>query len=314
MNKKVKKLLIAIGVSAAFMVAYLLFQLAFGFVFQFFISIYVSAVNSASGTPLEYQDLVNKTVEIYMQNAALIMVVSGLVFILLSFIIILAVNKKGKWDLAKIFEVPQPTSRAVPMILFCYLSGLCFNIAMVNLIAVIPLPESWIESNNESVQTVLGGSVIAAYLATFVIAPLAEELIFRGVAYNLLRDAIPLKRRWAMLISCIVVSLLFGLYHGNFLQGIYTFILSIVLVIVHERTGTLWSAVLVHAGFNSILVQSLLAKVVYAPGWEILNATIFFYAGLLFVFLVFRLTKNCKQNAADRDNGAADDAYYGNGA
>jgi len=51
---------------------------------------------------------------------------------------------------------------------------------------------------------------------------------------------------WAMVIS----GGLFGLYHGNVVQFVYGTILSFLLVLLYERTGTLWAPIAAHIGEN----------------------------------------------------------------
>ncbi len=313
MKRKLKSLFIAIGVSAAFMVAYLLFQVAAGVAFTFSYSMLLGAGIIPTETVLDAATFQETVTRAYMNNIALIMVVSGLVFIVLSLVIILGFHKKQKWNLGNMFEIRRRAKKGIPIGIFCFLCGFLINISMSNLISLIPMPEQWTEANNESVEAILNGNLIAAYLATFVIAPVAEELIFRGVAYNLLRDAIPLKRRASMIISCIIVSAIFGIYHGNILQGIYTFLFSIVLVVIYELTGSIWCSIVTHAGFNSILLQALVSRWVYVEGIELFNGLIYLFIGSLMIFLVFLFTKDGKQHAAYADDSGADGTDGDNG-
>ncbi len=63
---------------------------------------------------------------------------------------------------------------------------------------------------------------------TVVLAPLTEEVLFRGLIRTELRTH--MKPRAAALLG----ALLFGLYHGNISQGIYAFLLALCLEPVCE--------------------------------------------------------------------------------
>lgn len=88
--------------------------------------------------------------------------------------------------------------------------------------------------------------LLMAFAALVVIAPLAEELIFRGYLYSHVRHNLSF---WA---ASIFVSVLFGLMHGQWNVGIDTFVLSLVLCYLRERTGSIWAGVLLHALKNGI--------------------------------------------------------------
>ena len=85
-------------------------------------------------------------------------------------------------------------------------------------------------------------------LGTGVIVPLCEELIFRGLMYNRIKDHLPVK--WALLMS----ALAFGIGHGNLVQGIYGFALGYMMAYLYERTNKLWAPVLFHIVANSVSV------------------------------------------------------------
>jgi hypothetical protein len=87
---------------------------------------------------------------------------------------------------------------------------------------------------------------IFAFTTLVVIAPIAEELLFRGYLLG------SLLRNFKPLLSVIIVSLIFGLVHGSWNVGIDTFALSIVLSIIRINSGTIWSGMLIHMTKNTI--------------------------------------------------------------
>ena len=315
MNKTFKKILIALGVSFAFMLGYALIQIMVSLAFTLVYSMTAvgADLSDISGATLT-EKVMNFTMQKVLENTGVILLISGAISIAAMLLIILLLKKHNKWDMAKILAVPYKVPAAIFTGLLCFATGVAFNVGFVNLMSLIPIPESWIEANNESVGAVLSGNIWVAIIATSVIAPVAEELIFRGVFYNMLKDALPLRRRLAALISGFTVSVFFGIYHGNILQGLYTFLFSILLVIIYERTGSIWGPVLVHAGFNSSWILELFAARIFEEKNAAVNGAIFIGVALVLLGGLFLLTKYCKQNAADGNynDGSRSDNYYFN--
>lgn len=93
-------------------------------------------------------------------------------------------------------------------------------------------------------QLIDGKSVWFLLICTGIIAPIAEEMIFRWLIYLRLRDYF---NKWT---AIIISSLIFGIYHANLVQGVYAFILGVIFAYVFETTGSLWGSILLHMGAN----------------------------------------------------------------
>ena len=85
---------------------------------------------------------------------------------------------------------------------------------------------------------------VAAFIALVVLAPVFEEIIFRGYLFGSLR------RRHRFLTVSIITSLVFAAVHMQFNVGIDVFVMSLVMCYVRERLGSLWPAILIHAFKN----------------------------------------------------------------
>lgn len=92
---------------------------------------------------------------------------------------------------------------------------------------------------------------VVAFFALCLIAPVAEELIFRGWLYAKLRALLPGKRL-SLILSCLLVSLAFALLHGQWNVGVNVFAMSLVLCGLREVTGTIYSGILLHILKNTI--------------------------------------------------------------
>jgi len=87
---------------------------------------------------------------------------------------------------------------------------------------------------------------ILAFFTLVVIAPVAEEVLFRGYLFGKLKKFVPI---W---IAILVTSLLFGFIHGAWNVAIDTFSLSVVLCLLRLSTGGLWAPILLHMTKNGI--------------------------------------------------------------
>jgi len=103
------------------------------------------------------------------------------------------------------------------------------------------------------------GALILTFVSLVVLPPLVEETVFRGFLYGGLRKA------WGMWGAIVGTSLLFAMPHllesGNqkllWIAGVDTFVLSLVLCYLREKTGRLWASIGVHALKNGLAFMSL---------------------------------------------------------
>ena len=77
-----------------------------------------------------------------------------------------------------------------------------------------------------------------------VVAPVIEELFFRGLIYGIL------KKFTGYIIANIIQAIVFGIYHGNIVQGIYAFILGLFIGYLLYITGNVIYTIFFHIGIN----------------------------------------------------------------
>ena len=117
-------------------------------------------------------------------------------------------------------------------------------------------------------------------LVVLLIGPIFEEIIFRGAIFSILRKNIPL------VPAIIIQAILFGLLHGNPLQGIYAFFLGIVLCLIYLYTGRILGNMLCHIIFN--ILGSVILPIIFSIFTNILIITIL---GIIFLFLAYYFYK-----------------------
>lgn len=99
-----------------------------------------------------------------------------------------------------------------------------------------------------------GAEMTVAFLMLAVIVPITEEVIFRGWLYGKLREILLAKvsDRVSMVVSTIIVSFIFGLLHGDWFSAVNMFSLSVILCIMREITGTVYSGMFTHIIKNAV--------------------------------------------------------------
>lgn len=82
--------------------------------------------------------------------------------------------------------------------------------------------------------------------AAIVLAPVAEEILFRGILYPAVKQAgYPRLALWG-------TAILFAAVHMNIMIFLPLTFLALVLTWLYERTGNLLAAIVAHSGFNGI--------------------------------------------------------------
>jgi membrane protease YdiL (CAAX protease family) len=97
------------------------------------------------------------------------------------------------------------------------------------------------------------------FISLVIVPPLAEEIMIRGFLYSSLRKALKI------IPAALIASLIFAAAHlpeGGaagplYIAAIDTFVLSLVLVYLREKTGSLWASITLHALKNGIAFVAL---------------------------------------------------------
>ena len=87
------------------------------------------------------------------------------------------------------------------------------------------------------------------YLALGILAPLAEEMVFRGAILRTLLNYFNGRMYW---VPIIVSALLFGLVHGNMAQLLNAFLIGILLGWMYYRTESIVPGIVLHWVNNTV--------------------------------------------------------------
>ncbi len=87
------------------------------------------------------------------------------------------------------------------------------------------------------------------YFAIGIMAPLAEEVVFRGAILRTLLNVFSQRQHW---IAITVSAIIFGAIHMNLAQGIHGFLMGLLLGWMYYRTHSIIPGVIMHWVNNSI--------------------------------------------------------------
>lgn len=109
--------------------------------------------------------------------------------------------------------------------------------------------------------TVPASSKIILFFLISVVAPVVEEIIFRGYLYPVL------KKYSGATAALITSSVLFSLVHLNMGLFIPITLMGILMAKLYDKTGSLWAPIIAHATNNAIACFLILAF----PDWMLNN-------------------------------------------
>lgn len=103
-------------------------------------------------------------------------------------------------------------------------------------------------------KSVTGPALGLVFLSLVILPAFFEEMLFRGFLYTGLRT------KWPKAVAALVASILFAIAHlqlgsGNallWIAALDTFILSLILIYIREKTGSLAGPIMIHFTKNSL--------------------------------------------------------------
>lgn len=101
--------------------------------------------------------------------------------------------------------------------------------------------------------------LLMTFVSLVILPPLVEEIMVRGFLYSTLKKALP------TVVAVVATSLIFASAHlpeGGaagplYIAALDTFVLSLVLIYLREKTGSLWASITLHACKNGVAFLAL---------------------------------------------------------
>ncbi|MFG6383016.1 MAG: CPBP family intramembrane metalloprotease [Lachnospiraceae bacterium] len=157
----------------------------------------------------------------------------------------------GFWYWKRFVPKRQPKRKISSIITPQMLIGLIFlmlgmqyiSTYLVMLVSVIN--PAWYDTYQELMEGIgFGNITFILVLYSVLIAPISEEIIFRGITLKYATKAMP------FFLANIFQAFLFGIFHGNVVQGTYAFVTGMFCGYVCLKGGSLYLSILFHMLFN----------------------------------------------------------------
>ena len=154
------------------------------------------------------------------------------------------------------------------------------------------LPQHWLDEYAEA-SAALNDTGLLMTVATVIVAPLVEEIIFRGLILTRLHRGMP---GW---LAVLVTALVFGVCHGQVVWMAYAFVLGAIFGFIALRARSIWPSLTAHLIFNGIGQLAAFLEHSALDPWPALLALA--GAGLLIcaATLIFSLTHPVKAASSD---------------
>jgi membrane protease YdiL (CAAX protease family) len=184
-------------------------------------------------------------------------------------------------------QLPRDPYRAAITLALCVLVGICLQTFVSSLLTIIEalnpdMLAEYAERMDEMTQI-----TPLSTLSLVILAPLSEELTFRGVCLTYGLRVSPRAE-----VGAVLSAMAFGIAHLDPVQGIYVTFIGLVFGLVALRGGGLIASMTLHFGLNlsSYFVGYILAPfmTLYIPGL-ILASTLSLILSIVLVTLILRL-------------------------
>ena len=150
------------------------------------------------------------------------------------------------------------------------------------LISLMPLGQ-WADSFEEVNETLYTGSIWLRMAAVGFSGPIVEELTMRGLMYQRFRTM--MRPAAAMIWSAAV----FGVFHGNVIQGVYAFLVGLFFAWLMERTQRILVPMIGHMSANLFVVlledtgalERLYGSVTGYVGMMVLSGIVFVWSAAM---------------------------------
>lgn len=227
----------SIGKASLYFGVYFLAQAIVGAVLGAVISVGLTAELMATGQALDEALLMEQMTAKILEMTSLMVLVSGAIALVIYGIIFL-VRKK---NMAKEICLTKIDMKSIlPIVIM----AVGFNLLITLVLNLIPFPENWMESYMANSGGLQEGNTIINWVSVVIMAPVVEEIVFRGLIYTRLKKGMP------ALVAAFLCAIVFGAMHGTIIWFMYAFVLGMLLVWCMEKYQSLTASILFHMAFN----------------------------------------------------------------
>ncbi len=195
-----------------------------------------------------------------------LIILADVLMVVLSAIIIYA--RGGKFN-----KYTGMSKASVIQIVAALIAGAGIWYVSINVLSDLLTGTQALYEYNRHMNTLASASPILVLVLTVVIAPVTEEIMFRGALFN------SLTRMANKPIAIIVTSIIFAAAHGDPVQMGYAFVLGVMLGLLRAESGQLLPCIALHFSFN---LMNYFISGYFMPIWLAIVISVIAYALALY--------------------------------
>lgn len=215
----------------------------FGLSFVYmFAAVFIIAFQSAGR--METAAVMEQVLQNYTKHA-LYMLLAASVICIPVFALLFRADRKKEQVIRE-----KETSKTAWILLAVMAVALCFSLnALIGFSGLDKISGKY----QQAAEALYSGGIFLELIVVGVFGPVCEELIFRGLMFQRLCGYVK------PVIAVLISALVFGIYHGNIVQGVYAFCLGVVMALCYLRFQTLWAPILIHvvANITSVCITEI---------------------------------------------------------
>ena len=152
----------------------------------------------------------------------------------------------------------------------------CYSLAVLIAGVVGLISPASMENFTELMGATTSGNEVISFLTLVILAPIAEEVAFRGIILRIL------SKRTSTVAAIIISAVLFGIFHMNVMQAIYVLPLGLVLGCTAYKCKSVLPCILIHMVNNfmpslvGVLPESVLNEFLFVGIFVICAVVLFF--------------------------------------
>ena len=206
----------------------------------FVLMIISSFANADAQGRVNIETLIEHSMELYYQYAILFILIAALICIPIYY-------KMYKKDCMLAGEEKKNIPITNKDIAAIALSAAALALALNNIISLTPLPK-FFKGYEDTNAVLYGGGLFLQIISAGIFACIVEELSMRGITY------LRMKRYWGTKTAMLFSALVFGLYHLNVVQAVYSFFLGLFFAWLYERYDSMWAPCIAHMSANLFII------------------------------------------------------------
>lgn len=178
------------------------------------------------------------------------------------------------------------------------LAGITASFGINGLIELSGITKLFPLYEEEYVELLYNENVWITVITSVILAPVLEELVFRRLVFKRMRENI------SFIPAALLSSIIFGVVHGNMVQGVFAFSVGYAICYLYEKCNNLWIPILFHAVINGTSVV-----VAYSPVFEKivmpnLHYLIFSLACVLVMLVMCKLVEQVVEGGLQSEENA----------